>query len=313
MVSGIASVLVSLSPANAAPPVKPVDVWLHDTYFQVAPDGPTTPPALVYAKPYQWIIFHLVNPQNRHRTVTVDPNDCVGQPIQLCDKAFDDPNVDYDGRDNPIVRYRWETEGEYDFFDHYSAATGRFIISSADQTVQPSGTTTTSSSTTTTLPASTPGSSTTTTTAPTSVRPFLVPSPAPTTTTTAAANGTAPPTTAAANNNKDKGKDKDTGKAKAAATETQTATPSPSDTMPPDSIFDPAALTPGPTLLPDVPADSTDEAALDASAAASLLDPRKSDGGGSGLMLMALGALAVVLLAAGGWAWFNRASRYDPA
>ena len=309
MFCGLGGGLVSPSSAGAAAPLKPVDVWLHDAYFQVAPDGPITPPTLVYAKPYQSIVFHLANPQNTHRSVTVDPADCVVDQVELCDKAFDDPNMRYDDPNNHTVKFRWETEGEYDFFDHYSPATGRFIISSADQTVQPAPpaptTTTTMATTTTTM------APTTTTTAPTSIRPMLVPDPAPTTTTTRAANPAAAPSPAPASKTNDGGKDK-AKKASSPSTPT-TAAPAPDGTMPPDSVFDPAALTPAPTLIPAPDGSNGDQAAIDALAAASLLDQQKDGDDGSKLLLMAFGALVLMLMVGGGWAWFTRASRYDPA
>jgi cell division septation protein DedD len=314
MLSSMAGVLIAPSPAGAA---GEVTVWVHATYFE-APDG-STAPATVHALPNQEIVFRLVNPSDRHHTVTIEPADCAGRPASLCDKTFDDPRLD---PNNPTVKWRW-SEGEYRFYDRYASGagrppmTGRFIISSSKPTVPPS--TTTSS----TVPPTTPTTAapvtttttapTTSTTAPTSVRPFLVPDPAPTTSTTVAANRSAPPTTAPAPNKDSKGKEK--GKTKAASTETPTtAAPAPPEAPPLDFIFDPASLTPGPTLMPENPGpDSADEAAIDASAAASLLDPQKSDDGGDRLMLIALGALAVVMLVGGGWAWFNRASRYDPA
>jgi predicted ribosomally synthesized peptide with SipW-like signal peptide len=179
----------------------------------------------------------------------------------------------------------------------------------------PPPTTTSSSSTSTTVTTqpttTTTQAPTTSTTAPTSVRPFLVPDPAPTTTTTVAANLPTPPTTAAPAT-KDKAKDKSKDKTASPSTPT-TAAPAPPDTMPPDFIFDPAALTPSPTLTPDAPpTDSGDEAALNASAAANLLDNQKSDDKKL-LLLMALAALALMLLVGGTWAWFTRSSQYDPA
>lgn len=314
LVSGMAAAVLPASTADAATPIKgSVEVWLYDTYFQ-ASNG-STAPAIVYAKPYQWIVFRLADTQNRRRSVSVDPAICTnaGQPADLCDKAFDDPDVD---AANPIVRYRWSSEGEIAFFDRFSPATGRFVISSAEQTVPPSSTTTTSPTTTTTSLSTTttvPSPATTSTTAPTPVRPFLAPDGPATTTTTAvvAPNRSVPPATAPAGT-KDKPKDK--GKDKAASPSTPTTVaPAPSGTMPPDTVFDPAALTPGPTLVPDTPAtDTVDEAAIDASAAVSLLDEKSDDGRGQ-LLLIALGALAAVLLAGGVAAWFNRSNQWDPA
>jgi len=112
-----------------------------------------------------------------------------------------------------------------------------------------------------------------------------------------------------------KGKDnKDKGKAKAAGAETPTtAAPPPSDAVPPDSVFDPAALTPGPVMVPDTPGDPADGDGvnLESSAVMNLLDHEPP--ANHLPMLVALGALAFLLVAGGVWRWFTRASRYDPA
>lgn len=177
---------------------------------------------------------------------------------------------------------------------------------------------TTSSSTSTTVTTAPQSTSTTVTTArpvptttvfpPTTqttgvvaIHPMLVsdPTPAPTTTTTAPKK-------------KDNGADK--GKAKAAAAETPTtAAPAPPG---PDPVFDPSTLTPSPLPSPggDITAvvGSGDGENLDASAAASLLNPDKA-ADDTGLLLLAIGALALVLVAGVIWGWHHRSSRYFPA
>jgi len=309
MFSGMAGMLWP-SPAGAADEVV---VWVHPTFFEMEKSPNPSQPNIVYAKPYQTIIFRLVDPTDRHHSVTVDPAECTGKPSVLCDRAFDDPNVKHDEANNPVITYSWSKEKDYPFSDRYAPESGRemtgiFRVSSAPPTVQPAPpapttTTTMAPATTTTM------APTTTTTAPTSIRPLLISDSPPTTATTRAANPVTSPTTAPAGKSNDKDKVK---KAASPSTPT-TAAPGPDGTMPPDSVFDPAALTPAPTLMPAPEGDSGDEAAIDASAAASLLDPEKSGDDGSKLMLTALGGLAVLLLLGGGWGWFNRASQYDPA
>ena len=302
MFSGMAGVLASPVPAGAAAATGPVNVWVYPTYFQVEKPADPSRPNIVWAKPKQKIVFTLVDPSDRNHTVTVDPAKCADQPRQLCDKSFDDPN-------DPTVEFLWYTEGEYGFFDQRSPATGTFIIYSGDPTVSPSPTTTTTTMAPTTTTTAAP---TTTTTAPTAIRPMLVPDPpASTTTTTLAANPAPSPTTAPASKPGDK--DKDRAKKASSPSTPTTVAPGPDGTMPPDSVFDPAALTPSPTLTPAPDGSNGDEAAIDASAAASLLDPQQADDDGSKLLLMAFAALALMLMIGGGWAWFTRASRYDPA
>jgi hypothetical protein len=186
---------------------------------------------------------------------------------------------------------------------------------------------TSSTSTTVTAPPSsatttTTMASTTSTTAPASVRPFLIPDPAPTTTTTAAPNpvnvgagptknaGTAAP---AANKDKDKG-----GKVKAAATETSASTAAAAPVMPPDSVFDPGVLTPGPATAPEAapPSGSAEEQSLNAASVLDLLDPEKpaSDNTGTDLVLIvAVGALGLLVVIGGCLWWGHRATRWDPA
>ena len=186
------------------------------------------------------------------------------------------------------------------------------------ETSSTSPSTPTTSTTATTAPPSTVTTApTTTTSAPTAIKPQLVSDPPSTTTTTAAPTppttakiASAPPPTPAP---KKDNKDKDKAKSKPPSTETTATTaPAPPDTAWIDSLLGEAALTPSPAM-PDQPAgDSEDEAAIDAAQAASLLDKPAPDDDNK-LLLIALGAIAAVLLSGGFWAWFTRASRYDPA
>jgi predicted ribosomally synthesized peptide with SipW-like signal peptide len=303
--SGAAGVFIAAPPTSAAQPdcVPERTVTVYENEFR---------PASIWARKDQFICFVLAPGVGTHRTVTLEAGDCNTRFTSLCERRFDE--------NGHFVAFRFSAYDDYSYFDRYAweergqKISGTMHVSAADPTVPPATSPTSSTSTTTTTaPAtSTPStSSTTTTTAPTAVRPFLVPDPAPTTTTTVAANGPPPPATAAPAN-KDKPKDKGKGKSASPSTPT-TAAPAPPDTMPPDFIFDPAALTPSPDLSPDAPpTDSGDEAALNASAAANLLDAQKSDDKKL-LVLMALAALAVMLLVGATWAWFTRSSQYDPA
>lgn len=302
--SGAAGVLIAAPPTSAAQPDCAPDrtVTVYENEFR---------PASIWAGKDQFICFVLAPGVGTHHTVTLEPGDCNTRYTSLCEQRFDE--------DRHAMAFRFSAYDDYTYFDRYAweergqKITGTMHVSASDPTVPPATSPASTSTTTTTAPAPTTTTTapTTTTTAPTSVRPFLVPDPAPTTTTTMAANLPTPPTTAAPAN-KDKPKDK--GKDKTASPSTPTtAAPAPPDTMPPDFIFDPAALTPSPALTPDAPpTDSGDEAALSASAAANLLDSQKSNDKNL-LLLMALAALAVMLLVGATWAWFTRSSQYDPA
>jgi hypothetical protein len=309
LVSSMAGVLVATTPAGAADSADPAN---YDVVVQVFADR-FVPETIVVA-PEKSILFQLQPGVSPHRTVTIEAADCTASPrfaAVMCEQSWENPN-------DPIVNYRWSKSNEgrtIHFYDRFAREagveiTGEFAVTSSSQTVPPSTTTTT---TTTTMPPTTTTTvaPTTTTTAPTSIRPMLVPDPAPTTTTTRAANPATSPTTAPPSKANDKDRDK-AKKASSPSTPT-TAAPAPDGTMPPDSVFDPAALTPAPTLTPTPDGSNGDEAAIDASAAASLLDSQKDGDDGSKLLLMAFGALTLMLLIGGGWAWFTRASRYDPA
>ena len=316
-ISATPAVAAESPPADAELP--PVVVRVHADRFQ-GPGGD----GRVYARPGQTILFELVDPADTRHTVTVERADCHTRYPWLCEQRFDNPRDD-------TVDFRFSVEGEYGFYDRYAREadremTGRFIITAAPPPIPPSTTTTTTTTTTapptttpTTAPTTTTSTAPTTTTAPSSIRPFLIPDPAPTTT-TAAQPAPPPPDAATAapagDKDKDKNRDKDTGRSKAAGTETPaTDTPAPPE-APPDMIFDPASLTPGPATVPDIfGSDSGDEAALEAAALADLLDPAsaESDGSDGRLTLYGLGVLALVLLVAGAWAWQHRSSRYFPA
>jgi hypothetical protein len=213
-----------------------------------------------------------------------------------------------------IVREPGKTVRYHDYFKAANVGEIRVVGQPTTTTGPPTTTTTAPTTTSTTLATTTTTwSDTTTTTAPTAIRPFVIPDPGPTTSTTAAAPVTVPTggtTASTANKDKDKGK----GKAKAAGAETPTtAAPAPPDALPPDSVFDPAALTPGPVLIPDTPGDpaSGDGVNLESSAVMNLLD--REEPADHTPMLLALGALAFLLSVGGVWTWFHRASRYDPA
>ena len=219
-----------------------------------------------------------------------------------------------------LVRDPGKTVQYHDAFNVSNVGEIR-VLGQATTTTGPATTTTTApaSTTTTTQPTTTTTSAqTTTTTAPTQLRPFVVQDPGPTTSTMAPA---APVTvtntggTSAPPANKDKDKDKGkSAKVKSASVETPTtAAPAPSDALPPDSVFDPAALTPGPIELPHAPGDPADgdEVNLESAAVMNLLDAEEA--ADHRPLLLAFGALAFLLFIGGVWAWFHRASRYDPA
>ena len=307
-VSSAAGVFVTSLPARAAEAIPDPVVTVYPDRF-VTPWGGTT----VYARPKQLIKFVLADPNDTHHTVTIDPADCGGRPASLCEQRFD---VDDRSRG---VEYYWSQEGDHHFFDRYAREEGRppmtglMVVTNSPPPVQPVTTTSTSTTTTMAPTTTTTMAPTTTTTAPTSIRPMVVSDP-PTTTTTRAANPATAPTPAPAPASKSSDKDKDKAKKAASPSTPTTAAPAPDGTMPPDSVFDPSALTPAPTLIPAPDGSNGDEAALDALTAASLLDQQKdNDDSSSQLLLMAFGALVLMLMVGGGWAWFTRASRYDPA
>jgi hypothetical protein len=283
-----------------------------------------------------YLIFTLDQSASIDHTVSWDDNS-ICPPLAGVEEGpcwpelrFNDENQKCSWRNYVLPRTRCilvRKPGEAFYYDkylprpspnHYHGTVKVAGVPTTTSTVPPISSTTVvpPSTTTTTLPPTTATTApTTTTTAPTSIRPMLVSDPPPVTTTTAAPKplSTAPSKNGGASTS-NAGKDKGKGKAASPETPTTAAQALP-DTLPSDLIFDPASLTPGPMMIPDPSSgpDSADEAALDAAAVASLLDPLKSEDDSTHLMLLMLAALAAVLLAGGGWAWFNRASRYDPA
>lgn len=217
---------------------------------------------------------------------------------------------------------------EYVFYDRYNVRrrdwhpfVGTIKVSEAPDP-DPSSTTTSTTVATTPAPTTTTTAPpSTTTSAPGSIRPLVIPDPEPTSTTTMAppppspqpAEPTAPPT------GKDKAKARDKDKDKSKATETSTTeAPAAPGAIPPDFLFDPALLTPGPVPLPATSTGygSKAEAAIGAAAVADLLlDPASDDTGGEGdrLTMYAVGAVALVFLIGAVWGWQHRSSRYFPA
>ena len=218
-----------------------------------------------------------------------------------------------------LVRDPGKTVRYYDALKPANAGEIR-VLGQATTTTGPATTTTTApaSTTSTTHPTTSTTFQTTTTTAPTQLRPFVIQDPGPTTSTMAPAapvtvtnTGGTPAPTAGKDKDKDKGKG---AKVKSAAVETTTtAAPAPSDALPPESVFDPAALTPGPIELPDASGDPADgdEVDLESAAVMNLLDADEAEDHRP--LLLAFGALAFLLFVGGVWGWFHRASRYDPA
>jgi hypothetical protein len=286
--------------AGAVPPAGAVDnnqwtVWVRDDGFsQVKID----------ARAGDRLTFQLDPSAQQSHTLVWDNGDAYFQ--------FSRP-------DQESVTYPLNNPGKATFYDwdhvrgpNRAAFVGTLTVSDAGAPPppDPSSTSTTvttaPASTTTTTAAASPGPAvpstttfpaTTATTGYVTIHPFLVQDPIPATTTT----------TAARNNPAD-----DKGKAKAAAPDTATTgAPPPTD----PSVFDSAALTPPPLPQPQNsgPAVPSPPADLDVSASASLLHPDGTDGADTALMLLALGAVAMFVVAGGAWRWHHRASRYIPA
>jgi hypothetical protein len=313
--------------------VRPVPAGAADTrrlFTITVSDSGFNPPVVPDANVGDILMFALDSATEEHTVTFEDNSVCPGSRGAVpCwpELRFDDghPNcVDRDGikpgHRCMIVQDPGKTVLYHDAFNVGNGGEIR-VLGQATTTTGPSTTTTTASpsTTTTTQPptTSTTWSQTTNTTAPTQIRPFVIPDPGPTTSTMAPAapvavtntGGTPAPTT-----NKNKDKDKGKAKAKAAGTETPTtASAPPPDAMPPDSVFDPAALTPGPVLVPDTPgnADGRDEVDLESAAVMNLLD--HDEASDHRPLLLALAALAFLLTVGGLWHWLHRASRYDPA
>ena len=220
--------------------------------------------------------------------------------------------------------YSLVVAGSFRYHDRLSAEAGGADFqglvtvagpSTSTSTAPPTTTTTSAPTTTTTRPVTTTTlPSTTTTTGATTIRPFLIPNESSTTTTAQSSAPAAAPGSnkTGAGSSGTAGKDKEKGKSKGDSSTTTTEPPSAPQAEP---VFDSASLTPGPITLPDTvnTADSADETFLD-SAVMALLSPEKAaDEGGYGMILLALGAMALVLVAGGAWHWFHRSSRYFPA
>ncbi|MGH9008585.1 MAG: hypothetical protein ACRDYF_01920 [Acidimicrobiia bacterium] len=282
------------------------------------------------------LMFTLDQTTDQHTVTFEDDSVCPGdRGAEPCwpELRFDDRNpncvagnIRLPGRRCMIVLEPGKTVR---YHDSFNAANGGEIKvlgqpttttgPSTTTTTRPPTTTTTAPPTSTTQPptTATTGPQTTTSTAPAQIRPFVIPDPSSTTSTMAPPvsvttdGGTPAPT---ANKDKDKDKGKGKAKSKAAGTETPTTvTPIAPDALPPDTGFDPAALTPGPVAVPDVPgAPGADDVNLESAAVLNLLD-REEEPADRRPMLLALGALAFLLFVGGVWGWFHRPSRYDPA
>jgi hypothetical protein len=291
-------------------------------------DAGFNPPVVSNVNVGDVLMFTLYQTTEKHTVTFEDNSACPGSRGAVpCwpELRFDDGNdncvagdIRLPGRRCMIVQEPGKTAAYHDAFIAGNGGEIR-VLGQPTTTTGPSTTTTAPPSTTSSTQATTTttSSQTSTTTAPTQIRPFVIPDPGPTTSTMAPAtpvavtnNGGTPASTANKDKDKDKGK---AAKAKGAGAETPTtAAPVPSDAMPPDSVFDPAALTPGPVLVPDAPgnADGHDEIDLESAAVMNLLDEEVAD---HRPLLLAFGALAFLVFVGGVWGWFHRASRYDPA
>ena len=315
--------------------------WAADAIHIHVSESGFSPPD-VPARIGDYLIFTLESSATLDHTVSWDDQSIcpplAGVPEGPCwpELRFNDDTQKCSWRDHVLPRTRCilvRKAGDAFYYDKFlprpnaSSYHGRIraagVPTTTSTTVEPTTTTTVvpSSTTTATGATTTTAAPTTTTTATPPIRPQLIPGPPPATATTTTTTKTkvppAPAKPAGANGSKgkDNGKDKDKDKDKAAATETPTTAASTPDTLPPDLVFDSSSLTPGFVMVPDTSAgsDSADEVAIDAAAVVSLLDPQKAEDDGRGLLLWALGTLLTALLGLGGWAWFTRGSRYDPA
>jgi hypothetical protein len=275
------------------------------------------------------LMFVLDQTTDQHTVTFEDDSLCPGsRGAEPCwpELRFDDGNpncvmgdVRLPDRRCMIVEDPGKTVRYHDAFNDSNGGEIRVLGQATTTTTTGPATTTSTAPTTTSTPpptTGTTGAQTTSTTAPTAIRPFVIPDPPNTSTTARPApvavtnNGGTTASTA----NKDKDKDKGKAKTKAAGTETPTtASPTLPDAMPPDTVFDPAALTPGPVLVPDVPGgpDADGDVNLESAAVMNLLD--RDEPADDRPMLLALAALAFLLSVGGAWAWLHRASRYDPA
>ncbi len=320
--------------------VRPLPAGAADyTVFTVKVTDTGFDPAVVSdVKVNDRLKFVLEATTNEHRVIFEDNSVCPGdRGAEPCwpELRFDgDRDNCFDVDENRIVPNArcmivWDPGKTVRFHDYFNKANvGEIRV--LGQPTSPTGpstttttrppTTTTTAPTTTTRPPTTPttGPQTTTTTAPTQIRPLVISDPPSTTSTMAppvsvTTNGATPAPTA--DKGKDKGKGKDKAKSKAAGAETPTTvTPVAPDALPPGTVFDPATLTPGPVAVPAVPgAPGADDVNLQSAAVMDLLDPEKDEPTDYRPVLLALGALALVLSICGFCFWFGRPSRYDPA
>ena len=296
-------------------------------FFVMVTDRGFSPSVVSDVNPGDVLIFTLYRTTNRHSVVFEDSSICAGSRGAVpCwpELRFDDgqPNCTTDQgplQDSRcmVVRDPGKTVRFHDGSNQSSAGEVRVLGEPTTTTGAPTPPTEPTPSPTEPSTTTTTAAQATTTTAPGQIHPFLVPdAPATTSTTTAVIpvvatrNGTPPSTTT-----KDKDKEKDKPRPKADGTATpSTAPPADSGSMPPDSVFDPASLTPGPVAVPDMTGLSTagnDGSNLESSAVMNLLDHEEP--AEDGPVLLAAVALAFLLLVAGVWRWLHRASRYDPA
>jgi plastocyanin len=278
-------------------------------------------PADLTVKVGDYVLFALDRRATPHHTITSDDNgNCPTKPGQPCwpEVRFDEGPACQTNL--PRVRcFRMSVAGKFPYYDRYAREAGNDLMRGQIVVTEPPPT----SSTTTTLPptTTTTAAPTTSTTQASAIRPFVVSDPPPTPPTSAPA--TASPGPAAGSGQKPAGatpvpaaKDKDKSKEKGKAGSVEappTDTPTSPDAQALDTLFNSASLTPGPTTFPGAAAPDPVEAVqeLDTSMLA-LLAPEKPDDG-TGLMVVALGALGFTLLAVGVWRWLHRGSRYFPA
>lgn len=304
----------------------------------IVTDAGFNPNVIADANVNDVLMFTLDQTTDQH-TVTFEdnsvcPGDRGGEPCWP-ELRFDDRNpnclagnIRLPGRRCMIVAEPGKTVRYHDAFN--AANTGEVrVLGQATTTTGPATTSTTMPpTTTTTAPSTTPTTQppttvttapqTSTTTAPQQVRPFLISDPPSTTSTMAPPVSVSPndvtpaPTTTSAG--KGKGKD-DKAKSKAAGAETTLTTVAP-DALPTDVVFDPATLTPSPSLVPEVPgAPGAADVNLESSAIMNLLDgvAEEEESTDYGPLLLALGGLLLVLSIGGVCVWFGRPSRFDPA
>jgi hypothetical protein len=297
-----AAAVVAVAPAPPAGAQAPVKCDVEVTLKTVGFDPPT-----VWVRPEEVVCFRPGPGVDTNHTVTLDAGRCARLPNELCEKSFEN----YDPRYPPA--FRFSTPDTYPYFDRVARDNGddnmrgRIIVTNdPPPTAAPPSTTTTTAA----VPRDT-----TTTTAAGSIHPFLVndPASAPTTTTTtpahlsvitlpaAAKSGDAPAAAASAK-----------ARTKGAAdpgTTTTTVPPATPDT----SIFDEASLIPSPVRSAGTAAAEADAAVDDVTSPAADLIHSDHAENSTGLLVVALGALAAFLLGSAIIAWWRRSSRYFPA